>query len=69
MIIAWWDKPLATPPYRSYRYEGSYGWIMISAATYAEARTEVGRSTPHPFEAARLQEWDNVKQCYVRAAP
>ena len=57
------DRPLASPPWRSYRYKGRYGWVMLGAMSTGEALREAARSTQDPV-LANLQVWDGEK--YIR---
>lgn len=38
------DKPLAVKGLTSYRYAGSFGWIMIGAQDHQDALREASRS-------------------------
>lgn len=55
------DKPLAAPPFDSYRYRGRYGFIMIGARDTAEALSEARRSTDGPITLDRLEKWDGTR--------
>jgi hypothetical protein len=61
------DRPLGTLPLKSYRYRGSYGWIMIGAVDNADALREAERSLSSGAEALpeRLEVWDGKR--YVAA--
>lgn len=53
------DKPMAATPYKSYRYAGQYGWIMIGAMDTADALREAARSVSSgPIDPAKLQKWN-----------
>lgn len=56
------DRPLAAAPYTSYRAKGRYGWIMIGAMNYAEAKREAARSSD---DWHSLEIWNGEK--YVSA--
>jgi hypothetical protein len=58
---------MACPPWKSYRYLGIYGWIMIGAMNDAEALREANRSLSSKAGARleRLEVWDG--QRYVSA--
>lgn len=51
------DRPLAQAPFKSYRYAGRYGWIMIGAMDDAEALREAQRSTDDKVTADNLQKF------------
>lgn len=51
------NRPHAIPELTSYRYKGSYGWILIGAKDIAGALREASRSTNAPVEIHRLQVW------------
>jgi hypothetical protein len=52
------NKPLAAHGLTSYRYRGSYGWVMIGARDDAEALREAARSVSnHAPVMERLQIW------------
>ena len=57
-MIATSDKPCAAPGLASWRYRGTYGWIMIGANNGADAMREAARSTDAPMELSRLQRWN-----------
>lgn len=59
------DKPLAAAGLTSYRYRGTYGWIMIGARDDDDALRESLRSTPLGGDMDRLQVWDGTQ--YVNA--
>lgn len=59
------DKPLASPPLKSYRYAGRYGYIMIGATNYEEALSEARRSTDEEISIANLEYWNNESMEYL----
>lgn len=62
------DKPLAAPPFDSYRYRGRYGFIMIGARDIAEALSEARRSTDGPVTPDHLEKWDGTQYTAAGAA-
>lgn len=56
------DRPLAMPPFKSYRLRGPFGFIMIGARNDDDAMQEAARSTPAP-KRENLERWDG--QSYV----
>lgn len=60
------DKPLAAPPFDSYRYRGRYGFIMIGARGAAEALSEARRSTDGPVTLDHLEKWDGAQYTEAR---
>lgn len=55
-----WEQPLAVFPFRSFRYRGPFGWIMIGARDEADALRQAERSldAKHlPAVEANLEEW------------
>lgn len=60
------DKPLAAPPFDSYRYRGRYGFIMIGARDTAEALSEARRSTDGPVTLDHLEKWDGTQYTEAR---
>lgn len=57
------DKPLAAHGFTSYRYRGTFGWIMIGATDDADALREAARSLSYTREApdiACLQVWNGT---------
>lgn len=60
-----WNKPLATTGFASYRYRGTFGWIMIGAHDMEEALDEARRSTDADIERANLQIWNYEKDQYT----
>lgn len=62
------DKPLAAPPFDSYRYRGRYGFIMIGARDTAEALSEARRSTDGPVTIDHLEKWDGTRYTVAGAA-
>jgi len=61
------DKPMAAHGLNSYRYKGTYGWIMIGATDHTDALREAARSTSdHTSSPALLQIWSGTQ--YVPAA-
>ena len=55
------NRPLAAPPWDSYRYRGRYGFVMIGARDTAEALTEARRSTDTPVTLEHLEKWDGAR--------
>lgn len=52
------NKPLADAGLTSYRYKGSYGWIMIGAKDIKYAMIEVCRSMDGFVMIKQLQVWN-----------
>lgn len=52
------DKPMASAPWKSYRYKGRYGFIMIGAMNDQEALSEAQRSESEANDIKRLQRWN-----------
>lgn len=61
----YYDKPCADKGFVSYRYRGTYGWIMIGAHDNADALREVSRSTKARITRENLQVWNGTE--YVPA--
>lgn len=59
------NRPLAAYGLISYRYKGTFGWIMIGAKDHADALREAGRSTHAPIVANRLQVWNGAEYVNV----
>ena len=60
------EKPLATRGLTSYRYRGTYGWIMIGATCIADALREADRSlSVRGATADRLEVWDADSCAYA----
>ena len=55
------NRPLAAPPWDSYRYRGRYGFIMIGARDTAEALNEARRSTDAPVTLDNLEKWTGAR--------
>ena len=60
------DMPCACHGYQSYRYPGTFGWIMIGANSDAEAMREAARSGPYD-DPSKLEAWSHAKGAYVPA--
>jgi hypothetical protein len=62
------DRPLASPPLKSYRYRGNHGWIMIGATDDADALREAKRSLSSGTEVRpeRLEAWNGQRYVAVR---
>ena len=54
------DKPLAAHPWRSYRYKGLFGWVMIGASDDQDALNEAKRSVSGTPTMDRLQRWNGT---------
>ena len=52
------EKPLASSGFKSYRYQGRYGPIMIGAKDHDDALNEAKRSTRDPVSHEHLEMWD-----------
>lgn len=52
------EKPLAVCPYKSYRYRGAFGWVMIAAMDNEDALKEAQRSVESTVTMDRLEYWD-----------
>ena len=61
------DKPLAAPGLKSYRYKGTYGWIMIGATDNDDALSEAQRSTDALVTLGNLQYWNG--SAYLPVVP
>ena len=62
------DKPCAIQGLTSYRYKGSYGWIMIGARDTKDALNEAKRSMRHDYPVIEnLQVWNNNQYIQVTA--
>lgn len=60
------DKPLAAPGLTSYRYKGSYGYIMIGARDLPDALSEANRSlTTSKARVDYLQIWNATLAKYI----
>lgn len=57
IAAAHYDRPMAAPGLTSYRYQGTYGWIMIGATDHEDALREAKRSTGTPTVLEKLQIW------------
>lgn len=55
------DKPLAAKGLKSYRYRGTFGWIMIGAKDIDDALREASRNVLSPVVIERLQYWNGVE--------
>jgi hypothetical protein len=66
------DLPLAEKGYTSYRYRGSFGWIMIGAKDDADALNQASRSLCNPRDLPptrdRLEVWNGVRYTAVNAS-
>lgn len=63
-----YDRPMAAPGLKSYRYPSRYGgYVMIGAKDNADALKEAARSIDGEPEMSRLEAWDGEK--YVPAKP
>lgn len=61
------DKPLADRGLLSYRYRLAYGFVMIGAASDADALAQARRSTSSPCSIEHLERW--CVQAYVPCVP
>lgn len=52
------DLPLAADGLTSYRYRGTFGYIMIGAIDTGDALREAARSTRGPITVDKLEVWD-----------
>jgi multisubunit Na+/H+ antiporter MnhE subunit len=59
------NLPLATPGLTSYRYRGEYGFVMIGAINYSDAKRQAELSIRGPVNPFRLEIWIGDK--YVSA--
>lgn len=64
-IVDFWNKPCAAAPWLSYRYRGTFGWVMIGAMTDEEALREAKRSVDAPPRIEHLERWNG--SAYVPA--
>lgn len=51
------NKPCAAQGLTSYRYRGQYGFIMIGAVNYSDAKRQAELSTNNPIVASRMEVW------------
>ena len=61
------NRPLAANGLISYRYRGTYGYVMIGAKNESDALLEAMRSTGKASSVARLEAWDGEKYTPVLA--
>jgi hypothetical protein len=59
--MAYWDKPCASAGLISYRYRGTYGWIMLGAKDDADALREAQRSSAVKVRPENLQRWNGTQ--------
>jgi hypothetical protein len=62
------DRPMAAQGLTSYRYKGTYGWIMIGAHDHADALKQAGRSTDAALTMDNLQVWTGTAYAPVPPA-
>ena len=62
------ELPCAAAPWKSYRYRGRYGWIMIGAVNdidaLAQALLSVGLNEADTLTRANLERWDENLLAY-----
>ena len=62
----WESKPMAAKPLKSYRYPGSFSYVMIGAKDNADALNEARMAgLPEPPVIDKLEAWDGAR--YVKA--
>jgi hypothetical protein len=61
------DRPMSAKGLTSYRFKGTFGWVMIVATSHKDALSEAKRSTDAPITMSRLQVWSDKKQQYIAA--
>jgi hypothetical protein len=61
------DRPMSAKGLTSYRFKGTFGWVMIGATSHKDALSEAKRSTDAPITMSRLQVWSDKKQQYIAA--
>lgn len=54
------NTPCAATGLTSYRYRGTYGYIMIGAVDHADAMNEASRSCAYR-DPAKLEVWDGAR--------
>ena len=59
------DKALAAAGFKSYRYKGKYGHIMIGAKNHSDALNQAKQSTRDPVSQEKLEMWDEKAKKYV----
>lgn len=59
------NKPCAAEGYKSYRYLGRYGYIMIGAKDTQDALKEAARSVTGTVRIDKLESWNG--QAYEQA--
>ena len=57
----YWNRPCAAKGLLSYRYKGSFGWIMIGARDDKDALREARRSTAAVVSVDRLERWNGER--------
>ena len=55
------NKPCAAQGLTSYRYRGTYGYIMIGASNYSDAKRQAELSTTGPINPLRMEVWVGSK--------
>jgi hypothetical protein len=53
--------PCAAPGFKSYRYRGRYGFVMIGATDDNDALNEAARSVDHDVSFDRLEYWNGAE--------
>lgn len=59
------NRPCAVKGLISYRYRGTFGWIMIGARDNADALREAARSTDNITDA-NLEVWNGTKYVPIK---
>lgn len=54
------ELPCAAAPFKSYRYRGRYGWVMIGAHDDADALQQAARAAFEPVMLDKLQRWNGI---------
>lgn len=58
------ERPLNAPGLYSYRYRGSYSFVMIGAHNTADALREAQRSIDGTVDPSKLEQWDTTTKQY-----
>jgi hypothetical protein len=59
-----YERPLAAAGLTSYRFRGTFGWVMIGAKDVPDAMRQAARSTNAPMELERLEVWEPRLDAY-----
>ena len=64
--MSFYDLPLASDGFISYRYAGRFGWVMIGALDDQDALREAGRSGVKNAKLKNLEKWNDDKKNYEK---